>query len=57
MFVIGKLSVARFDAAANRFRLCGGCCAQTPFMLVVGTEFKPVGYPFYPKRGSEFITS
>ena len=57
MFVIRKLSVARFDAAANCFRLCGGCFAQTPFMLVVRMEFEPVGNTYYEKRGAGFSTS
>ena len=57
MFVIRQFSVSRFDAAANRFRFCGGCFAQTPFMLVVRMEFEPVGNTFYAKRGTGFSTS
>ena len=57
MFVIRQFSVARFDAAAKRFRLCGDWFVQTPFMPVVRMGFEPVGNPFYAKRVSGFSTS
>ena len=57
MFVIRRFSVAHFDAASNRFRLCGGCFSQTPFMPVVRMELEPVGNNFYAKRGAGFSTS
>ena len=54
IFVIRRFSVERFDAAANRFCLCGGCFAQALFMTMVQMEFEPVGHPFYAKRGAGF---
>ena len=57
MFVIWLSSVARFDTAANRFRLCGGWFDQTPSMLVVRMKFELVGRHFYAKIGAEFSTS
>ena len=57
MFVIRQFSVAHFDAAANRFGLCGGLFALTPSMLVVRMKFELVGRHFYAKIGAEFSTS
>ena len=54
-FVLRRFSVARFDAAGNRFRLCGGCFAQTP-LCRCSNEFDPGGQSLSAKRGTEFST-